>query len=114
MRIKHLGPVNHGLEENSRKGLSKSNRHRFEIHGPYAIFNSLTPLGVTYILNISWKHCRLETSFEFGNMDWILKTKIGYWKHEKAFGNITFILETLVLYWKLRIVYWKHKKCILG
>ena len=61
-----------------------------------------------YIGNIHWKHCRLETSFAFGNMDWILETKIGYWKHKKAFGNITCILETLVLYWKHKIVYWKQ------
>ena len=65
-------------------------------------------MGSMYIGNIHWKHCRLETSFSFGNMDWILETKIGYWKHIKAFGNITCILETLVLYWKHKIVYWKQ------
>ena len=52
-----------------------------------------------YIGNMNWKHCRLETSFSFGNMDWILETKIGYWKHEKAFGNIRFILETNCLHY---------------
>ena len=49
-----------------------------------------------YIGNKHWKHCRLETSFAFGNMDWILETKIGYWKHKKAFGNLICILETYV------------------
>ena len=61
-----------------------------------------------YIGNIHWKHCRLETSFSFGNMSWILETKIGYWKHEKAFGNIICILETYDLYWKHKVVYWKQ------
>ena len=42
MRIKHLEPVNHGVKENSRKSLSKSNRHRFEIQRTYAMLNSLT------------------------------------------------------------------------
>ena len=51
-------------------------------------------MGSMYIGNIHWKHCRLETSLAFGNMDLILETKIGYWKHKKAFGNISFILET--------------------
>ena len=41
-------------------------------------------------------------------MDWILETKIGYWKHEKAFGNIICILETYDLYWKHKVVYWKQ------
>ena len=42
MRIRHLGPVNHRLEGNSCKNLSKSNRHSFEIQPTYAIINSLT------------------------------------------------------------------------
>ena len=37
--------------------------------------------GSMYIGNIQWKHCRLETSFEFGNINCILKTYIEYWKH---------------------------------
>ena len=74
MRIKHLGPVNHGLEENSRKSLSKSNRHRFEIHGLYAILNSLTSLGAAYIGNINWKQIMY-----IGNMHRILP--ISKWKH---------------------------------
>ena len=61
-----------------------------------------------YIGNIHWKHCSLETSFLFGNMDRILETQIGYWKHIKAFGNKICTLETYVLYWKHRLVYWKQ------
>ena len=61
-----------------------------------------------YIGNIHWKHCSLETSFSFGNMDRILETQIGYWKHIKAFGNKICILEIYILYWKHRLVYWKH------
>ena len=42
-----------------------------------------TVWGSMYIGNIHWKHCRLETSFKIGNIDWILETKIGYWKHQR-------------------------------
>ena len=39
-----------------------------------------------------WKHCRSETSFAFGNMNWILETKIGYWKHKFYIGNIVWYI----------------------
>ena len=53
--------------------------------------------GSMYIGNTHWKHCRLETSFAFGNMDWILETLKGVWKHHLYIGNISFILETIYL-----------------
>ena len=50
--------------------------------------------GSMYIGNIHWKHCRLETSFAFGNINCILETYIGYWKHNLYIGNIRIRLET--------------------
>ena len=47
--------------------------------------------------NIDWKHCGLETSFSFGNMDRIMETQIGYCKHIKAFGNKTLILYIVLV-----------------
>ena len=34
-----------------------------------------------YIGDINWKYCRLETSFEFGNIKQHLVTYSAYWKH---------------------------------
>ena len=48
--------------------------------------------GSMYIGNIHWKYCRLETSFAFGNMNWIFETKIGYWKHKFYIGNIVWYI----------------------
>ena len=71
-------------------------------------------IGSMYIGNIHWKHCRLETSFAFGNMDWILETKIGYWKQKLdigniglyigniAFGNIKMIMQIMHMAWHKR------------
>ena len=67
-----------------------------------------------YIGNIHWKHCRLETSFSFGNMDWILETKIGYWKHNKAFGNIICILETSLSFGNTRILETYNERSLTG
>ena len=50
--------------------------------------------GSMYIGNIHWKHCRLETSFAFGNKKCILETCIGYWKQKLDIGNIKRRLET--------------------
>ena len=66
-----------------------------------------------YIGKLHWKHCRLETSFAFGNKKCILETCIGYWKQKSDIGNIRIRLETYSAYWKHHFrlethVYWKH------
>ena len=50
-------------------------------------------------IHVNWKHT-LETSFEFGNINCILETHIGYWKHNLYIGNIRIRLETESVYWK--------------
>ena len=53
-----------------------------------------------YIGNIHWKHCRLETSFEFGNINCILETYIGYWKHNFVFWKHKNKIGNIILFWK--------------
>ena len=73
--------------------------------------------GSMYIGNIQWKHCRLETSFEFGNINCILKTYIEYWKHnfinrgfERLISYESYVLIIFIKHFRSpRIRYGYHK-----
>ena len=66
------------LLTNSRKSSRKG------LH-PVLFFETIGTHGSMFIGNIHWKHCRLETSFEFGNINVCRKhiTKT-YWNPKTA------------------------------
>ena len=74
-------------------------------------------------LHVYWKHtletlsfgniiCIWKQKMYIGNIHWILETKIGYWKHEKAFGNIICILETSLWFGNICILETYNEKLL--
>ena len=52
-----------------------------------------------YIGDINWKYCRLETSFEFGNIKQHLVTYSAYWKHHFCLNaHIYFTITYIILF----------------
>ena len=53
--------------------------------------------------NMDWKHCRLETSKQIGNIQSGLETKLVHWKHEYQIRNKKRRLKTQKYDWKQKM-----------